>query len=90
MGELLRDAPSYSEDMRVLTIELDPEMEAALADLMVDGDSPETAIRHAVLAAWRLRRDERIRAQAEAIAADPDDRAEIRAIQRELDELRAW
>jgi predicted transcriptional regulator len=76
--------------MTVLTIELDPQMEAALADLTVAGDSPETVIRRAVLAAWRLRRNERIREQAEAIAADPDDRAEIMAIQRELDELRAW
>ncbi|WP_449065827.1 hypothetical protein [Planomonospora algeriensis] len=76
--------------MTVLTIELDPQMEAALADLTVDGDSPETAIRLAVLTAWRLRCDERIRAQAEAIAADPDDQAEIRAIQHELDDLRAW
>jgi hypothetical protein len=76
--------------MTVLTIELDPQMEAALADLTVAGDSPETAIRLAVLTAWRLHRDELIRAQAEAIAADPDDQAEIRAIQRELGELRAW
>ncbi|WP_248961819.1 hypothetical protein [Sphaerisporangium perillae] len=65
-------------------------MEAALADLTVAGDSPETAIRHAVLTAWRLQRDERIRAQAEAIAADPEDQAEIRAIRHELDELRSW
>jgi hypothetical protein len=76
--------------MTVLTIEIDPQMEAALADLTVDGDSPEAAIRLAVLSAWRARRDERVRAQAEAIAADPDDQAEIRAIHSELDDLRAW
>ena len=47
-------------------------------------------IREAILAAWRARRDEQLRAEAEAVAADADDQAEARAVLADMESLRAW
>ncbi len=47
-------------------------------------------IREAILAAWRTRREEQLRAEAEAVAADPEDRAETRAVLADMESLRAW
>ena len=42
------------------------------------------------LAAWRQRQAEQLRAEAEALAADPDDRAEAKAVLADMESLRAW
>ncbi|WP_283134484.1 hypothetical protein [Rhizohabitans arisaemae] len=76
--------------MTVLTIELDAQTEAALDELTEDGGSPEQVIRDAILDAQRRRRNDRLRAQAEAVGRDPTDRAEAQAIMRDMDDLRAW
>lgn len=47
-------------------------------------------IREAILAAWRARQAERLRAEAEAVAADPDDVAEAKAVLADMEDLRAW
>jgi hypothetical protein len=47
-------------------------------------------IRDAILAAWRQRHEEQLRAEAEAIAADADDRAEARSVLADMESLRAW
>jgi hypothetical protein len=47
-------------------------------------------IREAILAAWRLRQAERLRAEAEAVAGDPDDVAEAKAVLADMEDLRAW
>lgn len=73
-----------------ITFRPDPETERALAELTADGTSTSAAIRSALLAAHRRRRAEQLRAETEALAQDPDDLAEIRAIQSELESLRAW
>jgi hypothetical protein len=39
---------------------------------------------------WRTRRDEQLRAEAEAVANDPDDVAEARAVLTAMEALRAW
>ena len=58
---------------------------------MMTGDLDRShVIREAILAAWRLRQAERLRAEAEAAAADPDDVAEARAVLIDMDSLRAW
>lgn len=66
------------------------ELEQALADLTSDGRDWSQVIREAIRAALRAQRGEQLRAEAEAVAADPDDRAEARAVQADLDSLRAW
>ncbi|WP_285664548.1 hypothetical protein [Actinorhabdospora filicis] len=61
----------------------DPELEAALDALMVDGRTREEAVRDAVLRAHRaMMIVEQARADAERLASDPDDAAEMLAIQR--------
>jgi hypothetical protein len=48
---------------------------------LTSGDRDRSqVIRGAILAAWRARREERLRAEADAVAADPEDRAEARAV----------
>jgi predicted transcriptional regulator len=76
--------------MSTITFRADDDVERALADL-VDGDRDRSqVIRDAILAAWRTRRAERLRAEAEALAADPDDVAEARAVLSDMESLRAW
>ncbi|WP_051898331.1 ribbon-helix-helix protein, CopG family [Sciscionella sediminilitoris] len=55
-----------------------------------DGSDRSEVIRRAILDEARQLQNDRIRAQAEAIAADEDDRAEMRAVRADLDAIRAW
>ncbi|WP_300008539.1 hypothetical protein [Pseudonocardia sp.] len=73
-----------------MTIRTDPETDSALAELTRDGRSKSDVIREAVLLAYRHRESTRLRAEAEAAAADPADVAEIRAIREEMDGDGAW
>ncbi|RZS31330.1 hypothetical protein EV193_11419 [Herbihabitans rhizosphaerae] len=68
----------------------DEATERALAELTADGRSVSAAIRDAVLDAARAKRAEALRAEALALAADPDDVAEMRAVRADLEPLRAW
>lgn len=71
--------------MSMIRIRLDDEAEAALAELTRDGRTKADVIREAVLLAYRQRESARLRAEAEAAAADPADTAEIRTIREEMD-----
>ncbi len=76
--------------MSVITFRADDEVDHALAEL-TDGDRDRSqVIRDAILAAWRTRHNDLLRAEAEAVAADPDDRAEARAVLNDMESLRAW
>ena len=76
--------------MSVITFRADDEVDHALAELSGGERDRSQVIREAILAAWRARRDEQLRAEAEAIAADPDDQAEARAVLADMESLRAW
>lgn len=77
--------------MSTITFRAGPDVDRALTELASDtGQDRSAAIRQAILDAWRVHRAERLRAEAEALAADPDDRAEMRAVREEMDGLRAW
>ena len=76
--------------MSVITFRTDDEVDHALAELAGGERDRSQVIREAILAAWRRRREERLRAEAEAVAADPDDRAEARAVLADMESLRAW
>lgn len=80
----------YSLFMATLTIRTDEQTERALAELTEDGTDRSAAVRAAIVAAARHRRAERLRAEARALADDPDDRAEMAAVRRDLEDLRAW
>jgi len=56
----------------------------------VDGRSASAAIRDALVHEAQRREDERLRAEAAALAADPDDIAEARRVLEDLEPLRAW
>jgi predicted transcriptional regulator len=72
--------------MSTITFRADDEVDRALAELSAENRDRSQVIRDAILAAWRLRRREQLRAEAEAVASDPDDRAVL----ADMESLRAW
>lgn len=76
--------------MSVITFRADDEVDQALAELTDGQHDRSQVIREAILAAWRTRRDNQLRAEAEAVAADADDRAEARVVLADMESLRAW
>ncbi|WP_329084148.1 MULTISPECIES: hypothetical protein [unclassified Streptosporangium] len=68
----------------MLTVEIDSDTERILSELTSEGRSTTDVIREAIQVAGRLRWLEQARADAERLANDPDDLAEIRAIHREF------
>jgi hypothetical protein len=67
----------------------DSESERALAQLTSDGTSASEAIRRALILAAETRRRAALRAEASALAADPEDREEARQVLAEMEALRA-
>jgi len=76
--------------MATITFRTDSVVEEALRELMADGIDRSTAIREAILTARKARWQAQVRAEAERLARDPIDLAEVRAIQEDLEALRAW
>ncbi|MFG1609905.1 hypothetical protein [Actinoplanes sp. NPDC049265] len=76
--------------MTTITFRADDDVDRALADLTSTDRDRSQVIREAILAAWRLRQAEQLRAEAAAVANDPDDVAEARAVLADMGELRAW
>ncbi len=76
--------------MSTVTIRTDAETDQALDALTRDGRSRSDVVREAILAAYRHESAARLRAEAEAAAADPADLAEVRAIRAEMDVDGAW
>ena len=71
----------------------------ALAGLPLIGPVPELGssgqdrsqvIREAIMTVWHDRQAQRLRTEAEAIAADEADRAEAREVLADMESLRAW
>ncbi|MGL4744489.1 MAG: hypothetical protein ACRCXL_08895 [Dermatophilaceae bacterium] len=75
--------------MSTITFRTDSTVDDALAELAGDGDRSR-AIREAILVAHRVRRAERLRAEALELAADEADVAESRAVLADMESLRAW
>lgn len=76
--------------MTTITFRPDEESERALAALTADGRSVSAAIRDALVHEARRLADVRLRAEAVALAADPEDAAEARRVLKDLEPLRAW
>ncbi|WP_433464528.1 hypothetical protein [Spirillospora sp. CA-128828] len=76
--------------MSTITIRADEQTERALEELTADGADRSAAIREAIQEAAERRRAAKLRAEAEALAADPDDRAEAANVLRDMESLRAW
>ncbi|MEJ2853595.1 MULTISPECIES: hypothetical protein [unclassified Saccharothrix] len=76
--------------MGTITFRPDAETERALDELTAGGQSASAAIREALLLAARVRREEQLREEALALAADASDTAEARAVLTDMESLRAW
>jgi len=76
--------------MATITFRTDEDVDRALAELGSNGQERSQVIREAIMTAWRDRQAERLRAEAEALAADVDDREEARAVLADMESLRAW
>ena len=73
-----------------ITFRPDEDAARALAVLTRDGTPVSTAVRAALIDAARARARSALRAEAEALADDPQDRAEAAQVLRDMDTLRAW
>lgn len=76
--------------MATITFRPDDDSERALAALTADGRSASAAIRDALVHEAQRQEDDRLRAEAVALAADPEDLAEVRRVLEDLEPLRAW
>lgn len=76
--------------MSILTIRTDADVDRALATLTADGRSRSEAVRGAILEAERALRRAHLRAEAEALRADPDDVAAAKSLAAEMERLGAW
>lgn len=74
----------------VITFRPDEDAKRALGLLTADGTSVSAAVRGALIDSAALRGRQRVRAEAEALAADPADRAEAAQVLRDMETLRAW
>jgi hypothetical protein len=73
-----------------ITFRPDDDAARALAVLTRDGTSVSTAVRSALIDAARMRASASLRAEAEQLAADEQDRAEAAQVLRDMETLRAW
>jgi hypothetical protein len=76
--------------MGTITFRTDDAVDRALAELGADGQDRSQVIREAILTAWRERRAQLLRAEAEALASDEDDRHEAREVLSDMESVRAW
>lgn len=76
--------------MGSITFRSDAAVDAALADLMREERDRSRAIREAILLAHEVATARRVRAEAEALANDVEDRDEARSILADMESLRAW
>jgi hypothetical protein len=73
-----------------ITFRPDEDAARALEVLTHDGTSVSMAVRSALIAAARHRASASLHAEAEALAADEQDRAEAAQVLRDMETLRAW
>jgi hypothetical protein len=73
-----------------ITFRPDDEARLALEELTADGTPVSTVVRDALVEAAVRHAKARLRAEVEALAADPEDRAEAARVLRDMEQLRAW
>jgi len=76
--------------MTMVTFRSDPDLDAVLARLARPDESRSDTIRRALHDADTLARRDRMRREADVVRDDEADRAEARAVQSDLEALRAW
>ena len=73
-----------------ITFRPDDDARLALEALTADGTSVSRAVREALVEAAARHAKAKLRAEAKALAADPQDREEAAQILRDMETLRAW
>jgi antitoxin component of RelBE/YafQ-DinJ toxin-antitoxin module len=73
-----------------ITFRTDDETERAIEVLTRDGTPVSAAVRSALLAAARERARATLRAEAQRLTSDDDDRQEAARVLRDMETLRAW
>lgn len=73
-----------------ITFRPDEDARRALAVLTQDGTPVSAAVRAALIEAARTAAQDRLHAEAVALAADEADRAESAQVLRDMETLRAW
>jgi hypothetical protein len=73
-----------------ITFRPDEDAQRALDALTADGTTVSTAVRSALIDAALARARQRLRSEAEELAADAADRAESAQVLRDMETLRAW
>jgi hypothetical protein len=73
-----------------VTFRVDDDAARALEVLTRDGTSVSSALRAALIDAARSRASAALRAEAERLAGDEQDRAEAAQVLRDMEVLRAW
>lgn len=75
---------------QTITFRPDEDAQRALDALTSDGTTVSVAVRTALLEAAKARARKHLRAEAESLARDPDDRAEAAQVLKDMEALRAW
>lgn len=73
-----------------ITFRPDDEARLALDELTADGAPVSKVVRDALVEAAARHAKSRLRAEVEALAADPVDRTEAAQVLRDMELLRAW
>lgn len=73
-----------------ITFRPDEDASRAIEALTSDGTPVSTVVRVALIEAARRKAAARIRAEAEELAVDEEDRAESAQVLRDMETLRAW
>ena len=73
-----------------ITFRPDEDARRALAVLTADGTAVSVAVRAALIDAARTAAQQRLRAEAKALAEDEQDRADAAQVLRDMETLRAW
>lgn len=73
-----------------ITFRPDDDTRLALEELTADGTPVSRVVRDALVEAAARHVKARLRAEARALAADPDDCAEAAQVLRDMESLRAW
>lgn len=73
-----------------ITFRPDEETARAVEALTRDGTPVSAAVRKALLSAAREQAKRKLRAEAERLATDEEDRAEAAQVLRDMETLRAW
>lgn len=73
-----------------ITFRPDDDAAQALAVLTRDGTPVSTAVRAALISAAKARATSQLRAEADELMNDAEDRAESAQVLRDMETLRAW